>query len=149
MDLSTPLRQISAAGAQIIGRLSEEAEREAPTTGAGEDAPKGPSTSELDNILDKERASVKSVGRPDRSNVRFSREPSRDETNSGDKRRFAFPSDDESVEYSVSGSASTPERTSRYDDVDRRSPKKRPKDRGLSDVLGHDFKAQVHLPKIT
>ena len=98
MDLSTPLRRISAAGAQIIGRISEEmeVEREAPVIGAGENAPEGPSTSELDTILDGERASVKG---PDRSNVRSSREPSGDEANSGDSRRFAFPSDNESVDY--------------------------------------------------
>ena len=107
------MRQISAAGAQIIGRISEEieVEREAPAIGAGEGAPEGASASELDNILDGERASVESVGRPYQDNVRFSREPSGDEASSGDKRRFTFPSGNKGVEYSVSGSASTPDRT--------------------------------------
>ena len=95
MDLSTPLRRNSAAGAQIIGRISEEVEREARATGVGEDAPKEPSTTELDNILDGERASVEGT---DRSNVRFSREPSGDKANSGDRLRFAFPPDNESIE---------------------------------------------------
>ena len=88
MDLSTPLRRISAASAQIIGHISEEIKREAPATGVGEDAPEGPSTSELDDILDGERASIESVDRPDRSNMRFSRENHREtkqiwETNVG------------------------------------------------------------------
>ena len=104
MDLSTPMRRISAAGAQMIGRITEEIER--PATGAGEDVPEGPSTTELDDILDGDRASVEG---PDRSNVRFSREPAGDKVNSGDTRRIALPSDNKSVEYSVSRSASTPD----------------------------------------
>ena len=95
MDLSTPLRQSSAAGAQVIKRISEEVKREAPATGVGEDAPEGPSTTKLDNIVDGERASVEG---PDRSNVRSSREPSGDKANSGDRLRFAFPPDNESIE---------------------------------------------------
>ena len=80
--------------------------------------------------------------------MRFSIDPAGDEATSGNKRRFSFPADDKSVEYSISGSTSTPDHTSRYDAVDRRNRKKRPKGRGLSDVLGHDLKVQVHSPKI-
>ena len=112
MDLSTPLRRISAAGAQIIGRISEEVER--PVTGAGEDVPEGASTNELDNILNGDRVSV---GGPDRSNVRFSSDPAGDEAPSGNKRRFSFPADDKGVEYSISGITSTPNHTSKYDAV--------------------------------
>jgi hypothetical protein len=36
----------------------------------------------------------------------------------------------------------------RYDGVDWRSRKKRPKGRRFSDVLGHDLKVQVHSPRI-
>ena len=43
-------------------------DREAPATGAGEDAPEGHSTSELADILDGERASIEG---PDQSKVRF------------------------------------------------------------------------------
>ena len=120
MDLSTPMRRISAAGAQMIGRITEEVEK--PATGAGEDAPKGPSTTELDNILDGDRISVEGL---DRSNVRFSREPAGDEATSGNRSGLAFPADDESVEYSISGSTSTPDHTSTYDAVDFRNRKKR------------------------
>ena len=81
--------------------------------------------------------------------IKKTREPARDEARSEDRRRFTFPPDDKSVDYSISGSVSLPIRTSKYNDVDRRSRKKRPKGRGLSDVLGHDLKVQVHSPKIT
>ena len=143
MDLSTPLRQISAAGAQMITRITEEVER--PATGAGEDAPEGASINKLDEILDVDRASV---GDPDQSNVRFSSDPAGDKALSGNKRRFSLPADDVSVEYSISGSSSAPDHTSKYDGIDRRDRKKRPKGRGLPDVLGHDLKVQFHSPKI-
>ena len=140
MDLSTPLRRISAAGAQIVGRITEEIER--PATGAGEDAPEGAaSINELDEILDVDGASV-----VERNNVRFSSDPAGDKARSG--RKFSLPADDVSVEYSISGSSSAPDHTSKYDAIDRRDRKKRPKGRGLLDVLGHDLKVQVHSPKI-
>ena len=67
MDLSTLLIQIGAAGAQVIGRILEEMEieKERTTVGAKEDAPKRPSTSELDDILDGDCNSVESLGRPE------------------------------------------------------------------------------------
>ena len=54
MDLPTQLRGLAAAGAQVIGRISEEIKFERPTTGAGEDAPEEPSTSDLGAILDRD-----------------------------------------------------------------------------------------------
>ena len=65
MDLSTPLRRIAAAGAQVIERISEEIEIERPAAGAGDDAPEGPSTSELDAILDGDPNAVECHGRPE------------------------------------------------------------------------------------
>ena len=79
-------------------------------------------------------------------NRRLSREPAGDEARS--VRKFIFSPDDESVEYFVSSSASSPIRTLRYNDVDRRNWKKRPKGHGLSDVLRNDLKVQVHSPRI-
>ena len=146
MDLSTPMRQVDATN-EVIGRISEEMNIKRPAAGAGEDTPEGPPTSDLDDILDGDSTATESRSRPEQENIRLSREPAGDEARS--ERRFTFPPDEESVDYSVSGSASSPICTLKYDGVDRRSQKKRPKGRGLSDVLGHDSKVQVHSPKIT
>ena len=78
--------------------------------------------------------------------MRLSREPAGDEAKS--EHRFTFSPDDVSVDYSVSCSASSAIRPSRYNGVDRRSRKKRPNGCRLSDVLGHGLKVQVHSPRI-
>ena len=140
MDMSTPLRGIAAAGAQVIGRISKEMELERSTVEAGEDAPEGPSTSDLDDILNRDQTTAESQDRLKQENQRL-REPAGDEARSAS--RFIFPIDDESVEYPGSGSTFPPILTSRYDGVDRRRQKKRPKGCGLSDVLGHKMKVQV------
>ena len=79
MDLSTPLRDIADAGARAIGRILEEMEIERLAAGAGEDAPEGPSASDLDDILDGDLTAAESRGRPEQENMRLSREPAGDE----------------------------------------------------------------------
>jgi hypothetical protein len=73
MDLSTPLGRIGDAGAQAIRLISAETEieRERTAVGAGEDEPEGPSISELDDILDGDRNSIESLGRPEQENIRL------------------------------------------------------------------------------
>ena len=81
MDLSTPLTGIIAAGAQVIVHILEEMKLERPAVGAEEDAPEGPSTSDLNDILDGDPTTAGSQDRLEQENQR-SREPARDEARS-------------------------------------------------------------------
>ena len=64
------------------------------------------------------------------------------------ERRFKFQDNVGSVDYSETGSALPPARTSRYHGVYYRNWTKKPHGRNLSDVLRHDLKVQAHSPRI-
>jgi hypothetical protein len=120
MKLSILLRGIATSGVRVAHCISEEIKSESLSVRAGDKAPAGPSTSDLDEILDGDSSTAEVGDMLKYENERLNNMLVSAGDQARPERRFTFQDDDEGVDYSVTGSASSPDRTSRYQRVDLR-----------------------------
>ena len=101
MKLSIFLRGIATSGVRVVGRISEEIKIESLSVRAGDEAPAGPSTSDLDEILDGDPSTAEVGDMLKYENERLNNMLVSVGDQARPERRFTFQDDDEGVDYYV------------------------------------------------